>query len=343
MYLNKDEALYDKNGRENYLVKCVVEYMRDLDLNPADPVTSVPVKVYREFVERKRHCDGVQYSLPKDDKSVQHYITVGKLWFRLEEFVKNGEFAEDAFYVLKNTGLKFHEQGDNLWRLKDALFLRILKECVDECKDILVNTCNRDVVNKYIKSKIEKFPKEDFRIPRRAWKHDVLEERAIQFLVGQECIVYDKEVGISKSGKKFIDALGWKKGGIVIGIECKVDMGDFYPEKRRKIKEEYLKYCDELYVLTSDEKVYNYALKWRNTLECRNIGVILWNDEVKKIEKPKKTRKNVSKEKMSIVQNMVINKYKKALDSIEKEKYITPEQMIKKIDEDLFLVPDLRK
>ena len=264
------------NEQIRYCIDCAIKYMRmhGEEIFPLN-VERLKKQIYCENKKR-----GINYELPSNGKSAQHYISVARLWYRNEFLEGNNSNAlnDDELEVLKNTNLIFNNCADELYRLQDEYFLNVLRDCYVMIKSRIVES--RAELDNYFRFRMQNIPQDAFRFQKKCRAHEELQELARRY-IKQECSTVWKELIIVK--RKKLDVLGWSDSGKMVGCEVKVTLKDFLAPGKIENILFYAGVCHKFYVFTYDLEVYNSMLELRRKKMRNNIGVVLCDKESEKI------------------------------------------------------------
>lgn len=205
--------------------------------------------------------------------TIQHYITVYKL-------IKYADGIIDAQQVtlIRDSGIRFANCAGVLTQLDADEFKKVMEYCLDPININLLEL-TRDKLTKYVKDVILEKPYNKQR--KKNDLHDRLRDGAARDFLMRKEIPASTEVVLARNNKALfhidervglrIDCLGYDIKGEVYGIEIKTNISDF--EKGIVAINEYRKYVNYMYVLTSDEDVRKAAL---GALDG-NIGVLYYD------------------------------------------------------------------
>lgn len=255
-------------------------------------------------------------------KSIEHYLYMARLFVRLkdlltEEVQGTEEWTEDNYQQILSTGILLCNKAGKIYRLSNENFLFVLKKAVS------MLPASKKEIESYIESIISKIDTEEMEIEIHDEHNNVRDIVATKYLRDIGCQFISTEVELEKRdntsrGLK-IDALGWKSDGTICGIEVKTRVFDDVNTKKAIRLDRYIRYCNEFYILTTDNKIYENAIEWRKNRRYNEMGIILCNRDtlqIEKIEKPREIKREVTEAMLLQVQKAFLIKFSKLVNTV---------------------------
>lgn len=285
----------------------------------------------RENLIKNKDYKNLKNYKKMDNKSLEHYIYMGRIFNRLKNLLLikatgTEEWLDTDYHALVSTGIKLCDKQKALRLLPDTQFLDILKKIAFLLPE------DKPTLNSFIDSEINTGEHKSY--------HDYLRDTAaLKYLQENNCSFFSTEVTLEKThptsrGLK-IDALGWKTDGKICGIEVKTQPSDDKGTKKAIRYDRYIRYCNEFYILTTDNHIYDDSIEWLNSKKYDEMGVILWNKNtmsVEQIKHPTKIKQEVTPAMQRMVQKAFLTKLKKNINNIYlNTSNSTPDLAIKKI------------
>lgn len=277
-------------------------------------------------------------------KSIAHYLHVGRMFVRLGDLIDqkadgSETWTADEYQRLISTGILLCNKAGQIYKLADQSFLTVLKTVSSALP------MSKPRLDPYVQAEIDKIDDSEIEPGQHDAHNRIRDNVAIPFLRNLGCRFISKEVELEKAGELIrglkIDALGWKSDGTICGIEVKMQADDDKKAKKKMRIDGYIRYCNEFYILTTDEKIFKDTKEWRNKKRYNEMGILLYSNDIQKIvriENPREPKREVTSAMLLRMQDAFLTKFIKLAGTVCFEsKDNTPDLAIKKMNSALSL------
>lgn len=272
-------------------------------------------------------------------KSIAHYLHLGRMFVRLGALIVqkadgSEDWTADEYQRLISTGILLCDKAGQICKLTDHRFLTVLKMATS------MLPMSKARLNSYIQAEIDKTDGAEIEAGLHDEHNRIRDNVATLFLRDLGCRFISTEVELEKGDKSSrglkIDAFGWKSDGTICGIEVKTQVSDDMKTKKETRIDRYIRYCNEFYILTTDEKIFKDTKEWRNKKRYNEMGILLYSDDIQKIvriENPREPKREVTSAMLLRIQDAFLTKFIKLAGTVCFEsKDNTPDLAIKKMN-----------
>ena len=279
---------------------------------------------------------------------VEHYFYCAKMYLRLYNAIANKvagySFLREKDYIrLISSGIILCDKAYQLLRIRDdSKFLAIMKSAADFLQEnAVINTKER--ISTFLNSEFSKMSIQDF-TPSKNGHHDLTRNLVgMQYLRRQGCVFVTREAVLEKQDKTTgksglrLDVYGWKNDSTIIGMEVKAKKSDFEGTLFEERFGRYSEYCNEFYILTTDEVVFKVARQWcahhRGTAALFYDGHDACNLHTTKMQP---THRKPTEQMIQKAQEILVTKIKKQISEIYLDATdCTPDAVVRKIKNNL--------
>lgn len=276
-----------------------------------------------------------KYSLAK--KSYENYIFMSHLLIRLLDLRnthpdQTSWWTDERYASLKATGILLNKCVHRLNNASDRDFLYLLQILVEALP------CGKDEITSLFKEEYElsdSFKCSSHNREAHDTLHSNLSKRiGQQYLSENGCRFYATEIDLEKrSGNRTgirVDLLGWNTSGHIVGLEVKTRPQDFNGARDDLRLDRYLSYCNQFFILTQSQDVFESASRWkRSSPERQAVGILLCDttgSSLLKQDLPTESKREVTPKMLRCIRQAVKISLKREIDSISLRNATTPEQ-----------------
>lgn len=255
-------------------------------------------------------------------KSLENYIVMAKCLYRLstlreENAVGTEDWTDEDYDTLQSSGIRLNNSVRAINNLSSQAFLSVLIKVVAKLP------CSRNVIDRTVKSEIEKLSPSDISHGSHDEHNRIKESAGKQYLFDIGCRFVATEVTLEQGIKPIrglkIDVYGWKDDGTICGMEVKTSATDYFNTQADLRFGRYARYVNEMYILTTDEQSYYDAVTWKKIVKHNEVGVLLYDRATENFPMsslPVEPKKEVTTAMLECAQKALLTKTAKLINEI---------------------------